>query len=56
VQSGRIHGTTCKDGKHRVFLNISTYNSDAGESPKRKKYNIQNMAKVSNQEMCIGNV
>jgi hypothetical protein len=33
-----------------VFRNIGTQDSDAGESPKKKEYNIHNKAKVWNQE------
>jgi len=38
--------TTYEDGTDRVFRNVCAYNSDAGESPQKKEYNIHNTAKV----------
>jgi hypothetical protein len=43
-----------------VFQNVGIQNSDTGELPHKKAYNIQNTAKVWNQEnvnvySCIGN-
>jgi hypothetical protein len=40
-----VHAT-CEDRADLVFRNIGTQDSDAGESPKKKEYNIHNKAKV----------
>jgi hypothetical protein len=47
---GRVN-TTYEDGTDKVLRNACTHNSDAGESPQNKEYNIQNMANVWNKKL-----
>jgi hypothetical protein len=59
VEAGRITGllfsayTAYEDGTDRVFRNIGIYNSDTGESPKRKNTTFRTQRKFEIKKIAI---